>query len=95
MGAVCREKLLNTTKQVRVKGRNPRREKRLVDYWQDREERKRTPLVGSMARRELWRTEVDNGICEVICYGCKRLHKVKVKIYRSVPLKKLKKILYF
>lgn len=24
-----------------------------------------------MARRELWRTEVDNGICEVICYGCK------------------------
>lgn len=29
------------TKQERVKGKNPRREKRLVDFWQDREERKK------------------------------------------------------
>lgn len=73
LGAVCREKLLNMIKQVRVKGKNSRKKKiLLVDYWQDREERgkkktkktnKKPPIVGSMAGRELGRTEVDDGIC--------------------------------
>lgn len=106
LGAVCREKLLNMIKQVRVKGKKSRKKKiLLVDYWQDREgsggkkqpkkQTKKPPIVGSMAGRELGRREVDDGICEVICYGHKILHKVKVKIHRSIPLKKLKKILYF
>lgn len=42
---------------------------------QDRKERNndnnnnKILLVGSMARGELWRTEKDNSIYEVVCYG--------------------------